>query len=77
MHITEFLSRRDLGRDRRIEASFPAESTLIKRTHCPSCNLPAVAPLVSTYLAADIVENRWTCSACGFEWNSRFDGLFV
>jgi transposase-like protein len=50
---------------------------LIKRAHCPSCNLPAIAPLVSIYLAADIVENRWTCSACGFEWSSRFDGLSV
>jgi len=76
MHPIEFLTR-DSDRNRRIGAYFPAESMLIKRTHCPSCNLPAIAPLVSIYLAADIVENRWTCSACGFEWSSRFDGLSV
>jgi hypothetical protein len=61
----------------RIHAPSPTESIAVKRMQCPNCDLPAIAPVVSTYLRDCIVENDWVCSACGFEWSSSFNGLLV
>jgi hypothetical protein len=63
--------------DSRIHAPSPVESVPAKRIRCPNCNLPAIAPRVSTYLRECVVENDWVCSACGFEWSSRFNWLLV
>jgi len=63
--------------DSRIPAPSPMESVPATRTRCPNCDLPAIAPVVSTYLRDCIVENDWLCSACGFEWSSSFNGLVV
>jgi transposase-like protein len=40
---------------------------------CPTCDHPAIAPLVATHLGAGRVQNDWTCSGCGFDWSDRFD----
>ncbi len=77
MHPTQFPSRRARNEDRRLAASLPAERAPPRRTHCPNCDLPAVAPVASVYLAEGLVEHSWTCSACGFAWTSNFDGLSV
>jgi rubredoxin len=63
--------------DSRIPAPSPMESVPATRMRCPNCDLPAIAPVVSTYLRDCIVENDWLCSACGFEWSSSFNGLVV
>jgi rubredoxin len=63
--------------DNRIHAPNPMERISAKRMRCPNCDLPAIAPMVSTYLRECIVENDWVCSACGFEWSSGFNGLLV
>jgi rubredoxin len=63
--------------DSRIPAPSPVESVPATRMRCPNCDLPAIAPVVSTYLRDGIVENNWVCSACGFEWSSSFNGLVV
>jgi hypothetical protein len=63
--------------DCRIPALQPMESISPTRMRCPNCELPAIAPVVSTYLRDCIVENDWVCSACGFEWSSSFNGLLV
>jgi transposase-like protein len=47
------------------------------RMRCPSCNLPAIAPMASTFLHECAVENDWVCSACGAQWSSRFSWLLV
>jgi transposase-like protein len=55
----------------------PVASMSATRTRCPNCDLPAIAPVVSTYFRDRMVENDWVCSACGFEWSSSFNGLMV
>ena len=61
--------------DRYIHAPMPAESVAANRMRCPSCNLPVVAPVASTYLCAEPLEDVWHCGGCGLEWRSGFDGL--
>jgi hypothetical protein len=63
--------------ERRIPAPRPVEGISPTRLRCPNCDLPAIAPVTSTYLRDCIVENDWVCSACGFEWSSSFNGLLV
>ena len=63
--------------DSRIPALSPVESVAAMRLRCPNCDLPAIAPVVSTYLRSCVVENNWVCNACGFEWSSSFNGLVV
>jgi hypothetical protein len=60
-----------------IHAPMPIESISTKRMRCPNCDLPAIAPMVSTYLMENAVQNDWVCSSCGFEWSSSFNGLLV
>jgi hypothetical protein len=71
----EFQQRGAFSFDRHLHAPMPVESVAVNRMRCPSCNLPVVAPVASTYLHAALVEDDWHCSRCGFEWRSGFDGL--
>jgi hypothetical protein len=73
----EFRQRAAFAQDRHIEAPAPLESAATERVRCPNCHQPAIAPVVSTYLGDGLVENEWMCSACGFAWNSGFNGLQV
>jgi transposase-like protein len=54
-----------------------SEGVAPNRISCPNCGLPAVAPIGSMHLGKGLVQNDWVCSACGFEWSNRFDGLSV
>jgi hypothetical protein len=47
--------------DNRIHAPNPMERISAKRMRCPNCDLPAIAPMVSTYLAN--VSSKTTGSA--------------
>lgn len=76
-HPVEFRQRGSFAADCYAPAPMPVESAPTSRTRCPSCNLPAIAPVASTYLGGGQVENEWTCSGCGFAWRSGFDGLSV
>jgi hypothetical protein len=60
-----------------IHAQRPVGTVSEKRMRCPSCNLPAIAPMASTFLHECAVENDWVCSACGEQWSSRFSWLLV
>lgn len=60
-----------------IHAPMSIEGIPTKRTRCPNCDLPAIAPMVSTYLGENAVQNDWVCSACGFEWSSGFNGFWA
>jgi len=74
-HPLEFQQRGAYSADRQIYAPTPIESVAATRMRCPNCNLPAVAPVASTYVSDDLVENAWLCSRCGCEWQSGFEGL--
>jgi hypothetical protein len=45
--------------DNRLHAPSPMEGVTANRMRCPNCNLPAIAPMVSTYLRECMVENDW------------------
>ena len=74
-HPLVFQQRGTYTADAHIYAPMPVESVAANRMRCPNCNLPAVAPVASTYLSDDVMENAWHCSRCGCEWQSGFDGL--
>ena len=76
IHSKEFHAGGPFETDR-IHAPAPVEGISMTRVRCPNCDLPAIAPMVSTYLRDSAVQNDWVCSACGFEWSSSFKGLLV
>jgi hypothetical protein len=76
-HPKEHHQRGTLNQERHVQAPTPLACFSSNCPRCPSCHHPAIAPVVSTYCREGLVENEWVCSACGFEWSNRFNGLLA